>query len=192
MKHRMALAVALVPLCAGLAFGAGPTYAGTSTTSTSFAFKTSGYGTKIKGGQIPAGSSTTGYQVIGCTNQAGRSRSNNVAEATVPGLGQASGVKTRVWTTSRDGVVASHSTHDIAKLTVAQSGLGSLSIRAVTSRATAYHAAGGFHTQGATPLRDLVCTPPAGPEQDVPLPTPDQPVTIPGLATIYAGLHRTD
>ena len=192
MKHRTALAVALVPLCAGLAFGAGPTYAGTSTTSTSFAFKTSGYGTKIKGGQIPAGSSTTGYQVIGCTNQAGRSRTNNVAEATLPGLGTASGVKTRVWTTSGDGVVASHSRHDIAQLTVAQSGLGSLSIRAITSRATAYHDAGGFHTKVATHVGDLVFTPPTGPEQDVPLPTPDQPVTLPGLATIYAGLHRAD
>jgi hypothetical protein len=108
MKHRTALAVALVPLCAGLAFGASPTYAGTSTKSTSFALKASGYGTKVKGGQIPAGSSTTGYQVIGCTNKAGESRTNNVAEATVPGLGQASGIKTQLWTTSRNGVVASH------------------------------------------------------------------------------------
>ena len=192
MKHRTALAVALVPLCAGLAFGAGPTYAGSSTTSTSFAFKTSGYGTKIKGGEIPAGSSTTGYQVIGCTNQAGRSRDNNVAEATLPGVGTASGIKTRVWTTSRHGLVASHSTHEIANLTVAQSGLGSLSIRAITSRATAYHDAGGFHTRVATHVGDLVFTPPSGPEQNVPLPTPDQPITVPGLATIYAGLHRTD
>ena len=80
--------------------------------STSFAFTTSGYGTRVKGGQIPTGSSTTGFQVIGCTNQAGKSRTNDVAEATVPGLGTASGVKTHVWTTSRDGVVASHSTHD--------------------------------------------------------------------------------
>ena len=192
MKHRTALAVALVPLCAGLAFGAGPTYAGASATSTSFAFKTSGYGTKIKGGQIPAGSSTTGYQVIGCTNQAGRSRTNNVAEATLPGLGTASGVRTRVWTTSSDGVVASHSTHEIAQLTVAQSGLGSLSIRAITSRATAYHDASGFHTRVATHVGDLVFTPPDGPEQSVPLPTPDQPITVPGLATVYAGLHRTN
>src|SRR5215218_3469410 len=191
MKHRTALAVALVPLCAGLAFGASPTYAGTSTKSTSFAFKASGYGTKVKGGQIPAGSSTTGYQVIGCTNKAGESRTNNVAEATVPGLGQASGIKTQLWTTSRNGVVASHSTHKIANLTVAETGLGSLSIRAITSRATAYHDASGFHTKVTTHIGDMAFTPPVGPEQDLPLPTPDQPVTIPGLATIYAGLHRT-
>jgi hypothetical protein len=197
MKKRTALAVALVPLCTGLAFGASPTYAGTSAKSTSFkstsfAFKTSGYGTKVKGGQIPAGSSTTGYQIIGCTNKAGKSRTNDVAEATVPGLGKASGVKTRVWTTSRHGVVASHSTHKIAKLTLAQTGLGSLSIRAITSRAKAYHDATGFHTKVTSHLGDLVFTPPIGPEQNLPLPTPDQPITIPGVATIYAGLHKSN
>ena len=34
-------------------------------------------------------------------------------------------------------------------------------------------------------------TPPVGAEQTLPLPTPDQPVTIPGLATIFAGRHAT-
>ena len=192
MQHRTALAVAMVPICVGLALSAGPTYAGTTDSrSTSFAFKTSGYGTKVKGGQIPAGSSTTGYQVIGCTNRAGKSRTNDVAEATLPGLGTASGIRTRDWTTSRHGVVASHSTHKIASVTLAQSQLGSVSIRAITSRATAFHDATGFHATTTTRLGALVFTPPIGPEQSFPLPTPDQPITIPGLATIYAGQHST-
>jgi hypothetical protein len=192
MKHRTALAVAVVPMCVGLTLSGSPTYAGTShTTSTSFAFATSGYGTRVKGGQIPAGSSTTGFQSIGCTNKAGKSRTNNVAEATLPGLGKASGVQTHVWTTSHHGVVASHSTHKIAEITLAQSDLGSLSIRAITSRAKAYHDAHGFHSTTTTHLGSLVLTTPIGGEQSFPLPTPDQPVTIPGLVTIYAGQHTT-
>ena len=192
MKHRTTLAVAVVAMCLGPALAAGPTYAGTdATTTTSFAFKASGYGTRIKGGEIPAGSSTTGYRGFGCTTRAGKSLTNNVAETTLQGLGTASGVRTRVWTTSRHGVVASHSTHDIAEITLVRSGLGSLSIRAITSRATAYHDARGFHARTTTHLGGLVFTPPVGGEQALPLPTPDRPITIPGVATIYVGRHAT-
>ncbi len=207
MHPRTALATAAVPLSLGLVLATAPTYAGTShdhstsrshtsthttTTSTTFAFRTSGYGTQVTGGQIPAGSSTTGYDVIGCTNQAGLTRSNNVAEATVPGLGQVSGVKTRVWTTERHGVVASHSRHAIAAITLAASDLGSLSIRGVTSDSTAYHDARGFHATTTTHVGDLVFTPPSGPAQVFAVPTPDHPLTIPGLVTVYAGQHTRD
>lgn len=194
MKRRITpLAVATVPLCLGLALTTGPTYAGQnhSARSTSFAFKASAFGTRLVGGQVPVGSSTTGYQVIGCTNQAGRSRTGNVAEATLPGLGTATGVRTRVWTTKRHGVVASHSRHSIAEIVLAQSGLGKLSLDAITSTATASHDARGFHATTATRVGGLSFTPPVGPAQKFALPTPDHPVTIPGLATIYAGRHAT-
>jgi hypothetical protein len=195
MLHRRTIALAVAPLCAGLALTAGPTYAGTTSAntvkSTSFAFKTSGFGTRVIGGQLPAGSSTTGYKVIGCTNKAGLARTNNVAEATLPGLGQAMGVKTRVWTTSHHGVVASHSTHSIAKLVLAQSQLGSVSIDAITSRARAFHDSTGFHATTTTKLGGITFTPPIGDPQTFPAPTPDQPITIPGLLTIYAGQNVT-
>jgi len=62
----MALALAAVPVCVGLALSAGPTFAGTTATkSTTFAFRTSGFGTREIGGQAPASSGTTAYQVIG-------------------------------------------------------------------------------------------------------------------------------
>jgi hypothetical protein len=109
----------------------------------------------------------------------------------VPGLGTASGIKTHVWTTSRNGVDASHSTHTIAQITLAQSRLGSLSINAITSRATAYHDSTGFHSTTATHVGGLTFTPPVGPAQTFPAPTPDQPITIPGLVTVYAGQHIT-
>jgi hypothetical protein len=85
--------------------------------------------------------------------------------------------------------VASHSRHRIAQIVLAQSGLGSLTISAVTSKATAYHNAHGFHARTTTHIGDLVFTPPTGPAQALSAPTPDQPLTIPGLATVYAGQH---
>lgn len=215
MKHRATLAAVVVPICAALALTAGPTYAGAASTTTptaspahaaahtagraapkatrttSFAFRASGFGTRVVGGQVPAGSSTTGYQVIGCTNQAGRSRTNHVGRAALPGLGTVSGVRTHVWTTSRHGVVTAHSTHTIGKVLLARSALGSLSLDALTSRARATHDSSGFHATTHTHLGDLTFTPPAGPAQSLPAPTPDQPVTVPGLATVYVGQHVT-
>lgn len=195
MKQRTILA-AVVPLCAAFALSGGPSYAGptaakTTTRSTSFALKTSGFGTRLIGGQLPVGSATTAYKVIGCTNQAGVSRTNNVAEATLPGLGTATGLKTHVWTSSHRGVVASHSTHSIAEVVLAQSQLGSLSLDGITSRVKAFHDSTGFHATTATRIGRLTFTPPIGPAQSFPAPTPDQPITIPGLATIYAGQHVT-
>jgi hypothetical protein len=204
MNHRRVIALAMAPLCAGLALTAGPTYAGqaaahgtksttrATTRPTTFAFKSSGYGTKIAGGELPGGSSTTGFVPIGCTNLAGRSRTNDVGESTLPGLGKASDVKSHVWTTSSRGTVASHSTHKLSRLTLVHSALGSLTITGITSRAKAYHDASGFHATTTTQVGSLSFTPPIGPPQSFPLPTPDQPVTIPGLATIYAGQHTTN
>ena len=124
MTRRIPLLVTVATLGVGLTLTAGgPGFAGPAPhRSTSFAFQSSGFGSRINGGQIPAGSSTTSYQHIGCTNLAGRDKTNDVADATVPGLGTLSGVRTRTWTTMRHGVAAAHSTHSIADLTLASSG----------------------------------------------------------------------
>jgi hypothetical protein len=193
MKHPAALALAAVPLCVGLAIPAGPTFAGTTaTTSTTYAFKASGFGTRVIGGQAPTSSDTTAYQVIGCTNQSGKSKENDVGQASVPGLGNVYDSRTRVWTTAKNGVVASHSTHSISKIVLASSGLGSLEIDGITSTAAASHDADGFHAITSTQIGSLTFTPPGGPAQTFPAPTPDQPIAIPGLATIYAGQHAAE
>jgi hypothetical protein len=194
MMHRRTLAVAVVPLALGLAVTAGPTYAGQHThrTTTPFAFKSSGFGTRVIGGQVPAGSSTTAWQGIGCTNKAGVSRSNNVTEAAVPGLGTVSGARTRVWTSRHAGRVASHSTHSIARIVLASTSVGTLSIDAIRSTAVAYHDGKGFHSRTSTRVGGLTLTPVVGDPQSLPLPTPDQPVTVPGLVTISLGSHATD
>jgi hypothetical protein len=189
MHHRKTLAsMAAIPLVAGLALTAGPTYA---KTSTSFAFGASGFGTRITGGQVPVGSGTTAYKGIGCTNQAGLNRTNAVAEATVPGLGVAHDVRTRVWTTKHHARVASHSTHSIANIVLADAGIGTLSIDSIKSTAVASHNRKGFHATTSTQVGGITFDPVVGPAQTFPAPTPDQPVTIPGLLTIYLGQNRT-
>lgn len=188
MNAHTPLKVAVGALCAGLALTTmGPGFAATPTRTTTYAFQGSGFGTRVIGGQIPAGSNTTGYQVLGCTNQAGLERTNDVADATVPGLGSVTGVKTRVWTTQHNGIAASHARHTIANLTLASSGLGSLSLDAIRSNAKAFHDAAGFHATTDTSIGGITFTPPTGQPQTFPAPTPDQPLTIPGLATISVG-----
>jgi len=196
MKHPSATLVSILTVTAALAVGTGvdagqaaERSATKSTRSTTFAFQASGYGTRLIGGQVPAGSSTTGFRALGCTNLAGKAHTNDVASATIPGLGKASGVRTRDWTTERHGVVASHSTHSIAHVTLASSGLGSLTLDAVKAKAVAFHNASGFHSTTTTQVGGLTFAPPVGDPQSLPLPTPDQPVTIPGLATISVGAH---
>ena len=203
MNARAPLTLAVGALCAGLAltttgpgFAAGAssgTSRGTSdrTKATTYAFQGSGYGTRIIGGQLPASSGTTAYQHIGCTDLAGLNRTNDVGDATVPGLGTASGVRTRVWTSARHGVVASHARHTIAELTLASSGLGSLTLDAIRSDAKAFHDGSGFHATTDTTIGGITFTPPVGQPQTLPAPTPDQPVTIPGLATISLGTSAT-
>lgn len=194
MKSPQIITMTAIPALMALSLSTAPTYAGTHhhhSRSTSYALSGSGYGTRVIGGQVPVGSATTGYKPLGCTNQGGREVKNDVATATLPGLGKATGVKTHLWTTSRKGVVAVHSTHTVARVALVQNALGSLSLDAVRTQAKAYHDASGFHATTATELGGLTFTPPIGPAQTIPLPTPDQPVTIPGLATIYAGQHTT-
>jgi hypothetical protein len=193
MHVRTPLTVAVATLCAGLALTAtGPGFAGTATRTTTFAFQGSGFGTRVIGGQVPAGSNTTAYQNLNCTNQAGLDRTNDVADATLPGLGTVSGVKTRVWTTQKHGVTASHARHTIAQITLASNGVGSLSLDAIRSEAKAFHDDSGFHATTTTSVGSITLTPPGGlPPQTFPAPTPDQPVAIPGLATIYLGRNAT-
>jgi hypothetical protein len=190
MKRLAPILVAVLAMPAGLvAAGTDAGFAAghTATHTTSYAFQASGFGTRLIGGKIPAGSSTTGYQVIGCTNQAGKDHTNDVLGAKLPGLGKVSGVRTRVWTTERNGVVASHSTHSIAHVTLASTGVGSLTLDAVKATATAFHDGSGFHAVGQTLVGGITFTPPVGPAQSFPAPTPGQPVEIPGLATITLG-----
>jgi hypothetical protein len=193
MPRSLTSRIALSALTAGvlLATPVGdPAFGGSAapaTEATPFALAGNGFGSLVQGGQVPAGSDESAYQVIGCTNRAGIARENHEASVTVPGLGVLNGVATQVWTQSNGGVVSSYSRHTIADLTLVQSSLGSLELTAISSLSRAFHNATGFHSATATDVGSITFTPAGGDPMSFPAPTPNQPVTIPGLATIAVG-----
>ena len=152
--------------------------------ATPFALKGWGYGTRVQGGQAPAGSGVPAYEVIGCTNLAGLDRTNQVADAVLPGLGTISGVKTHVWTTRSGGVVSSWAENTIGKVVLSDSPLGTLMLSAVSTTARAYHDGSGFKTEANTDLARLQFKPAMGPTMDLPLPTPSRPVEIPQVGKV--------
>lgn len=164
----------------------GPTTAKTRT-PTEFALKGSGYGSRANGGQVPTGSDTTAYDVIGCTNKAGIVHENHQAEETLPGVGTASEVKTRVWTKKRGQVVSSISRNTINRVEMTDSPLGTLEINNIVSRSRAYHDGSAFKVATRSSIGSISFTPPGGPAQSYDAPTPGQPVEIPGVATLTVG-----
>lgn len=167
-----------------------PAAAAAKPTPTAYALGAFGIGTAVKGGSLPVTSGKTAYRIIGCTNRAGVDRENHEAEANVPGLGVVSGVKTRVWTTKTDGVVASNAIHTVANILIGEgSGQGTLEIRGVKSFSRAFHDDQGFHAAYETEIAQIVYTPvEGGPEVLLP-PTPGQTLEVPGLARIKLGSH---
>jgi hypothetical protein len=202
MRRMLVPAVlAIGALCAGQAAAPFPVSASaagaTSSSATSerapamvrvpFAVSAAAFGTRASGGQLPLNSDDTAFQVMGCTNLVGQSRRNFVANQQIPGLGRAEGVTTRVWSVKSGKTVSSYSTHSIAKLVLADTPLGSLEIRGINSVSRAYNQAGKFKASTETSIGKIIAKPTGAPAQVVPIPTPDQPIEIPGLAKISIG-----
>ncbi|MFC7495226.1 MULTISPECIES: choice-of-anchor P family protein [unclassified Nocardioides] len=153
-------------------------------TPTEFALRSSGFATDVKGGQIPAASGATALAVIGCTNKAGIDRNNDLASIKLPGLGTVSATKTRTWTSQTGEETAVTTQHSVGEVVLSDSPLGTLGISAITTTAKASHDASGFHAYTNTDLGGLTFTPPGGQTQELKLPVPGQPITVPGVATI--------
>jgi hypothetical protein len=160
-------------------------------TATPFALRAWGYSTRVVGGDIPVGTGATAFESISCTNKAGLDRSNDLADVALPGLGTIGAATTRVWTTREAGVVSSWAQNTIGKVVLSDSPLGTLSLDAVSTTARAYHDGTTFRTSTHTDLAKLSFQPPIGPAQTLPIPTPNQPVTIPGFAKVTIGHSRT-
>ncbi len=158
-------------------------------TPTDFAFAAAGFGTKVSGGQIPAGSDTSAFQALACTNLAGKAKRNFVAEENLGGTARAENVTTRLATVQRGGETASISTSHVARVVLAESGLGRLQITAIDSVAKAFHD-GGFDTMTETSIGGITFKPTGQAAEHVRIPTADRPVTIPGLAKISLGDGR--
>lgn len=153
---------------------------------TSFGMKASGYGTRIRGGQIPADSADTGYTSTGCTTRIGRSGDNAVANVDLGGLGSVGTLSTDLRTEKVKGQIAAVSQHELAGIKLSLGGLASLSIQGLSTTARAYHDATGFHATTDTQLAKIVVTI-AGVPLSLPLPTLNQPITVPGLLRISLG-----
>jgi hypothetical protein len=155
-----------------------------------FALKASGFGTRVDGRQLPAGSAPTAFMAVGCATRAGIDKENHEAEVQVPGLGKVSAVKTELWTREVDGVVSSYAQNTIGKVVVAQSSLGRVELSAVTAYARSFHDRSGFHAQTKTDLGGLRFVPSGGAPQQLDLPAPGRPVEIPGLVKITVGVNK--
>jgi hypothetical protein len=165
-------------------------FAKDKTDRTPFAFKSATYGSRVRGGSIPASSGTTSYQAIGCTNAAGVDKTNVVSSLEIPGLGVAKDVDTHNWTERKNGVYSSYSTHDITKLVLAEDDFGELAIKGLSSYSRAYHDAGGFHAQTSTQVKSITYTPTGGQPQALEVPTPGNPVVVPGELSIAVGSEK--
>ncbi len=190
---RLAAIAASGSLIAATLAAAAPTTAASSAAEmskpvrTDFALFAAGYGTRVQGGRVPAGSDGTAFALIGCTTRAGVMRGNYEAEVTVPGLGTLSGVRTRLWTEKKGRVVSSYSKHTVAEVVLASSELGTLSLEGVRSLSRAYHDGSRFRGQTQTSVARIVLDPASGPARTLDIPTPGRPLVVPGLARIAIG-----
>lgn len=203
--------LAVGALAAGLAFAAPPTLAASSggpataapaaasgavatlaerstkLRSTRFAFRANGYGTSVEGGDLPVESSRTAVSSIGCTNLLGKDNSNTVVDADVPGLLQVGTVDSTTQTRRVKGRTTSIGKHKVADVAIGVPGLLTLGISAVNTVAKAWHGPDGYDSRARTSLGRLTLGLPGGLEQSLPLPSPEQPVTVPGLLRIQLG-----
>jgi len=148
---------------------------------TEYAFGASGFGTRIRGGDIPVASGDTAWRATGCTNAAGVDKNNAQAEVTIPGLGTIDGLKTRVWTTKRGQRYAAHASHEIASITLIETAIGSLALSGIKTTAHAIHTPTGYHTRTTAEVLKLVLTPPVGDPIELPIPAPGDVINVPGV-----------
>lgn len=159
---------------------------------TAYAFNASGFGTRAVGGDVPAGSGKTAFTRIGCTNLTGVTRSNFVEKTAVPGTpfsltGVETSLRTRAQGTGPGATFSSTSLQEIADLDLAGGPLGSLSISGLTSLARTSVKNDRFSTFTDINVLSIALTSPEGDKETFPAPTPNEPVTIPGVAEISLG-----
>ena len=92
-SHRLALGLVAVSATA-LVAGSLPSVAaasaaqrGTTVTRTAYAMSAAGFGTRVRGGDVPVSSGTSSYDAIGCTNKAGVAHGEHVESVDLAGLG---------------------------------------------------------------------------------------------------------
>jgi hypothetical protein len=199
--RRLALRGALLAMVAGIILlPGGPAHAApvvpakaaaAAPRPTNFGLHAMGYGTYIKGGDLPVQSGATGFAHIACTTLAGLDRSNGLASVDLPGLGTIDTLATRVKTIKKGRTVTAVSHHRLGGITLVESALGTLSLGAVESTARVWHNATGFHSETDIKVAGIVLTLPGQDPEVVAVPTPGDPFEIPGVVRITLGEKLT-
>jgi len=182
-----ALSLALTAACAVFVIGATQGSANAAPVATKFAYGASGFGTLVRGGQVPAGSDMTAFRPLGCTNLAGVTKENHEAASPLGGFGNVSAVKTQVGTTKVGNVHTSYARNTIASVTLGDPSLGAIAIQGISSTSKAFHNATGYHATTRTTVAKITFAPLGMDPQVIEIPSPGQPVEIPGVARISVG-----
>ena len=187
----VAASAALIPSSATSSDGFDRSVVAKKSDRTAFAYRAVTYGSRVRGGSIPASSGTTSYQAIGCTRTSPAStRPTRSRRSSCPVWVWPRASSTRSWTERSNGVFSSSSTHDIAKIVLGQSDFGELAIQGLSSFSRAYHDGTGFHAETKTQIASITYTPTDGAPQVLAVPTPGQPIIIPGLLEIRIGSEK--
>jgi hypothetical protein len=193
LRKSSGVAIVLALGISGLAVAGGTASAAGATARlkpTSFELEASGYASKLVGGQLPTGSDKVAYTVVSCTNKAGVQHVNTETDGDLGNGLSFQGATTRAWTTKKGQKVSAWSRHRINKVTLLDTPLGDLSLRAIVSTSHAWHDKTGFHGKSTSTLGAIEFAPIVGPPQQIPIPSPGQSVTVPGLAQITLGTGK--
>lgn len=165
-------------------------------TATNFAMEASGYSTRVVGGNVPASSDRSAFQVIGCTNLAGKDKTNFEANVDLSPLGSADSARTNVRTTKNNGVVSSFASNSIARATLSDpSNTSTVTIKGIKSTSRAFHDGTGFHATATRSVAAVFFDPDGSgpaPRQNMGVPASGQPVEVPGVAKISLGPVKKD
>ena len=155
-------------------------------TPTPYALQAFGYGSRVVGGDVPAGSDRSAFQLIACTNKAGLNRTNAEADVDLGTGLHLSAVKTRVWTTKRGNTVSSFGRNSIARVRLLNTPGGNLTLRGVSSTAHTWHNRSGFHAGTMANIAKIVLRF-GGVATEFPVPARGETLRIPGVASITLG-----
>jgi len=184
MPRLLALSTAAAAVAATVALA--PSAADASTTSTPYLLEGMGFGVRVIGGDVPIDGGNTSHVSSGCTNKAPLDSTNKLAGVNLPGgLGSIGAVTSRTWTTvGSTGTVNRYTQSKVASVTIGND-LGSLNIQGLVVTSRAYHDKKGFHSKVTTTAASV-----SGKALGVPipgkLPTPSNPIEIPGLLKLSA------
>ncbi|MEX0428206.1 choice-of-anchor P family protein [Nocardioides sp. DS6] len=189
MPRLLALGTAAAVAATGLTFAAPGSADAATVVSTPYVLRGFGYGLRVVGGSLPAASGDLGYTTSGCTNKAGVTHENHTAGVSLPGgLGSIGAVASKTWSTKVGNTVNRYTQSKVASITIGNS-LGSLNIKGLTMTTHVWHNAAGFHSKATANAGSITgkIGPLALPGK---LPTPGNPITIPGLLKLSIGAKK--